>query len=123
MRWSCGPGCRAAYLFDGDQDDVAGHNLDDVDLQEPPDEELQLVEVLQELEEQHREPVHHQVPFVLQVWSSGSREHTLRFTHTKKTQERRHMQRHNLGMDWAKRKKKKKEKNTFRNRHTDSISV
>ena len=67
-----------AYLFDGDHDDVAGNDLDDVDLQQPPDEKLQLVEVLEELEEQHRETVHHQVPFVLQVWS---REHTLRFTH------------------------------------------
>jgi len=57
------------YLLDGDHDDVAGHDLDDVDLQQPPDEDLQLVEVLQELKEEHRQPVHHQVPFVLQVWS------------------------------------------------------
>ncbi len=49
------------------QDDVSGHDLDDVHLQEPPDEELQLMEVLQELEEQDREPVHHQVPFILRV--------------------------------------------------------
>lgn len=53
------------YLSDGDQDNVAGHNLDDVDLQQPPDEELQFVEVLQELEEEHGEAVDHQVPFVL----------------------------------------------------------
>lgn len=82
-----GPGAVvAADLLDGDQDDVAGHDLDDVDLQQPPDEELQLVEVLQELEEEHRQPVHHQVPFVLQVWSRrrvGEEEHT-RIGHAKK---------------------------------------
>lgn len=55
------------YLFNGEQDNVAGHNLDDVDFQQPPDEELQFVEILQELEKEHGEAVHHQVPFVLQI--------------------------------------------------------
>lgn len=39
-----------------------------MDFQQPPDEELQLVEILQELEEEHGEAVDHQVPFVLQIW-------------------------------------------------------
>lgn len=56
------------YLSNGNQYDVAGDNLDDVDLQQPPDKELQFMEVLEELEEEHGEPVHHQVPFALQVW-------------------------------------------------------
>lgn len=55
------------YLFNGDQDNVAGHNLDDVDFQQPPDEELQFVEILQELEKEHSEAVDHQVPLVLQI--------------------------------------------------------
>lgn len=42
-----------SYLFDADHDNVAGHNLDDVDFQQPPDEQLQFVEILQELEEEH----------------------------------------------------------------------
>lgn len=62
------PRCYAfSYLFNGDQDNVAGHDLDDVDFQQPPDEELQFVEILQELEEEHSEAVDHQVPFVLQI--------------------------------------------------------
>lgn len=64
-----------SYLFNGDQDDVAGHDLDDVDFQQPPDEELQLVEILQELEEEHGEAVDHQVPFVLQVWLQKTQTH------------------------------------------------
>lgn len=56
-----------SYLLDGDQDDVAGHDLDDVDLQEPPDEQLQLVKILQELEKEDGQAVDHQVPLVLQV--------------------------------------------------------
>lgn len=55
------------YLLDGDEDDVAGHDLDDVDLQEPPDEQLQLVKILQELEKEDGQAVDHQVPLVLQV--------------------------------------------------------
>lgn len=55
------------YLFNGEKDNVAGHNLDNVDFQQPPDEQLQFVEILQELEKEHREAVHHQVPFVLQI--------------------------------------------------------
>lgn len=39
-----------SYLFNRDQDYVAGHYLDDVDLQQPPNEQLQFVEILQELE-------------------------------------------------------------------------
>lgn len=58
---------RCFNLFDGQQDDVGGDDLDDVHLEQPPDEELQLMEVLQELEEQDREPVQHQVPFILEV--------------------------------------------------------
>lgn len=58
---------RSFHLFDRQQDDVGGDDLDDVHLEEPPDEELQLVEILQELEEQDREPVHHQVPFIPEV--------------------------------------------------------
>lgn len=56
-----------SYLFNRDQDDVAGHDLDDVDLQQPPDEQLQFVEILQELKEEHGQTVDHQVPFILQV--------------------------------------------------------
>lgn len=56
-----------SYLLDGDEDDVAGHDLDDVDLQEPPDEQLQLVKILQELEKEDGQAVDHQVPLVLQV--------------------------------------------------------
>ena len=59
---------RSAHLFDGDPEDVRGDNLDDVELQEPPDGQLQLLEVLQELEEEHREAVHHQIPLTPQVW-------------------------------------------------------
>lgn len=59
---------KLSYLFDRDQDNVARHNLDDVDLQQPPDEELQFVEILQELEEEHGQTVDHQVPLVLQIW-------------------------------------------------------
>lgn len=56
-----------SYLFHRDQDDVAGHYLDNVDLQQPPDEQLQFVEILQELEKEHRQAVDHQVPFILQI--------------------------------------------------------
>lgn len=62
-----------SYLFNRDQDDVAGHDLDDVDLQQPPDEQLQFVEILQELKEEHGQTVDHQVPFILQVWRRGDK--------------------------------------------------
>jgi len=58
---------KLSYLFDRDHDNVAGHDLDDVDLQYPPDEQLQFVEIIKELEEEHRQTVDHQVPFVLHI--------------------------------------------------------
>jgi len=54
-----------SYLFDRDQNDVAGYDLDYVDLQQPPNEQLQFVEVLQELEEEHSQAVDHKVPLIL----------------------------------------------------------
>lgn len=56
-----------SYLFHRDKDDIARHYLDDVDLQEPPDEELQLVKILQELQKEDGQAVDHQVPLILQV--------------------------------------------------------
>lgn len=41
-------------------------------LQDPPQERLQLVEALQELQEQHREAVYHQVPLVPQICRAGN---------------------------------------------------
>lgn len=49
IRWSEMTG----YLSNRHQDNVGGHNLDDVDLKQPPDEKLQFMEVLQKLQEQH----------------------------------------------------------------------
>lgn len=56
-----------SYLFHRDKDDIARHYLDDVDLQEPPDEELQFVKILQELQKEDGQAVDHQVPLILQV--------------------------------------------------------
>lgn len=39
-----------------------------MDLQQPPDEELQLMEVLQKFQEQHSQTVHHQVPLIFQIY-------------------------------------------------------
>ena len=52
-------------------DDIGGHDLDDVQLQDPPQECLQLVEALQEPQEQHCEAVDHQVPLVPQICKAG----------------------------------------------------
>ncbi len=65
------------HLFDWDPDDVGRDDLDDVKLQQPPDEELQLLHVLQELQEQHRQTLHHQMPLTLQPFTGERHMHHL----------------------------------------------
>lgn len=56
-----------AHLFDRDPDDIGRDDLDNVKLQQPPDEDLQLLHIIQELQEKHREAFNHQMPFTLQL--------------------------------------------------------
>ena len=58
-------------LLHGHPDDVGVHDPDDVQLQYPPQERLQLVEALQEQQRQHCEVVGHQVPIVPQICKAG----------------------------------------------------
>ena len=61
---------QGAHLFDRDPDDVRRHNFNDVELQEPPDEELELMDILQELQKEHGQAVHNQMPLIPQIWGT-----------------------------------------------------